>query len=111
MAGSGRNSKWPLCSGRWRGFLAKYDEANLMHKRMLSVSEQLNEYIMEYPEDYQAIEKAKHHLFAGQCNCPYWHGIFGGLYLPHLRQAIYENLIKAKRWLSKISGGYRNVTD
>ena len=27
-----------------------------------------------------------------QCNCPYWHGAFGGLYLPHLRNAIYRSL-------------------
>ena len=99
--------------GHWRGFLAKYDEANLMHKRMLSVSEKMNEYILEYPEDYETIEKAKHYLFAGQCNCPYWHGVFGGLYLPHLRQAIYENLIKAEKLLKAKSPREvtRHVTD
>ena len=31
-----------------------------------------------------------------QCNDAYWHGVFGGLYLPHLRHALYENLIKAE---------------
>jgi len=35
-------------------------------------------------------------LWMGQCNCAYWHGIFGGLYLPHLRRAIYECLIRAE---------------
>ena len=27
-------------------------------------------------------------LYKGQCNDPYWHGVFGGLYLPHLREAV-----------------------
>jgi alpha-amylase len=34
-------------------------------------------------------------LWAGQCNDAYWHGVFGGLYLPHLRDALYRHLILA----------------
>ncbi len=85
----------------WRGFLAKYDEANLMHKRMLMVSNRLEEFTAANPKKTALIEKAREFLYAGQCNCPYWHGVFGGLYLPHLRQAIYENLIKAEALLSQ----------
>ncbi|MBC7353658.1 MAG: DUF1926 domain-containing protein, partial [Thermogutta sp.] len=40
----------------------------------------------------------------GQCNCPYWHGAFGGIYLPHLRNAIYEQLITADELLEKAQG-------
>jgi len=36
------------------------------------------------------------YLHRAECNDAYWHGVFGGLYLPHLRHAIYENLIKAE---------------
>ncbi|OGW55582.1 MAG: hypothetical protein A2Z46_04165 [Nitrospirae bacterium RBG_19FT_COMBO_55_12] len=36
------------------------------------------------------------HLYQSQCNDSYWHGVFGGLYLPHLRSAVYEHLIKAE---------------
>jgi 4-alpha-glucanotransferase len=89
--------------GHWRGFLAKYDEANLMHKKMLSVSEKLYEYSESSDANYESIEKAKHHVYAGQCNCPYWHGVFGGLYLSHIRSAIYENLIKAENFLTSKS--------
>ena len=32
-------------------------------------------------------EKARTHLYRGQCNCPYWHGVFGGLYLT-VRQGV-----------------------
>ena len=35
-------------------------------------------------------------LYRGQCNCAYWHGVFGGLYMPFLRFAIYEQLLKAE---------------
>src|SRR5262249_45407178 len=40
-------------------------------------------------------------LWAGQCNCAYWHGVFGGLYLPHLRQAIYKELLTAESHADK----------
>jgi alpha-amylase len=36
------------------------------------------------------------HLYQSQCNDAYWHGVFGGLYLPHLRSAVYEHLIRAE---------------
>jgi hypothetical protein len=32
-----------------------------------------------------------------QCNDAYWHGVFGGLYLPHLRAAVWRNLAIAER--------------
>ena len=80
--------------GFWRNFLAKYREVNVMHKKMLRVSKKL----WALPKKKQ--ERAKEafdSLWAGQCNCPYWHGVFGGLYLSHLRDAIYSNLIKAEK--------------
>src|SRR5262249_26786950 len=43
-------------------------------------------------------------LWAGQCNCAYWHGVFGGLYLPHLRQSIYHELIQAEKLADKVLG-------
>ncbi|UCD16935.1 MAG: DUF1926 domain-containing protein [Candidatus Zixiibacteriota bacterium] len=89
--------------GHWRGFLTKYDEANLMHKRMLMVSRLLEQFICDHPERAEVIDQARRHLYAAQCNCPYWHGVFGGLYLPHLRQAIFENIIKAEKLLAEKS--------
>jgi len=41
------------------------------------------------PEARRAIGRA-------QCNDAYWHGVFGGLYLPHLRAAIWQNLALAE---------------
>jgi hypothetical protein len=72
--------------GYFKNFLKKYPEANIMHKRMLHVSRNIVD-----------TEQAKLSLWRGQCSCAYWHGIFGGLYLPHLREAIYKNLIEAEQ--------------
>jgi len=83
--------------GHWRGFLAKYEESNLMHKKMLWVSEQVAEVADKQPHRKAEITAAREHLYASQCNCPYWHGVFGGLYLPHIRQAVYAEMIKASR--------------
>ncbi|MEO0123424.1 MAG: alpha-amylase/4-alpha-glucanotransferase domain-containing protein [candidate division WOR-3 bacterium] len=71
--------------GYFKNFLSRYSEANLMHKRMLYVSKNIKDDI-----------DAKLSLWRGQCSCAYWHGIFGGLYLPHLREAVYKNLIEAE---------------
>jgi len=87
--------------GHWRGFLAKYDESNFMHKKMLDVSQQLEKAETEGKVEQAMIDHARDRLYAGQCNCPYWHGVFGGLYLPHIRQAIYSTLIDAERTLGE----------
>ncbi len=35
----------------------------------------------------------------------FWHGLFGGIYIPVLRQAVYEHLIRAER-MAEEKGGY-----
>ncbi|NOX88926.1 MAG: DUF1926 domain-containing protein [Calditrichaeota bacterium] len=84
--------------GFWRNFMSKYPEVNIMHKKMLRLSRLLREHSIPEKEEYQ---KALDHLWAAQCNCPYWHGVFGGLYLSHLRYAIFNNLIDAEKILDK----------
>lgn len=90
--------------GHWRGFLSKYEEANLMHKKMLAVSDKLAEYEQKNPKRRGEAETTRDRLYAGQCNCPYWHGVFGGLYLPHIRQAVYASLIEADARLDRLLG-------
>jgi len=41
-------------------------------------------------------------LWAGQCNDAYWHGVFGGLYLPNLRVPVYRHLLRAEAELDAI---------
>jgi alpha-amylase len=43
-------------------------------------------------------------LYRAQCNCSYWHGAFGGIYLPHLRNAVYNHLIAADNLLNQEAG-------
>ncbi len=96
--------------GHWRGFLTKYPEANLMHKKMLAVSDLYHDLTARPHLDRNELARARDLLYAGQCNCPYWHGVFGGLYLPHLRQAVYRCLVEAETILQKLSGQPSSVT-
>ena len=89
-----------LRGGHWRAFQARYPESNRMHKRMLRASRRL--WAAARPEDPAWLE-ARDHLWRSQCNCPYWHGVFGGLYLPHLRAAVYRELIAAERAVAPAS--------
>ncbi len=78
--------------GFWRNFFAKYPESDTMYRRMLMVSA-----AVEKARKKPAYHDAARELYMAQCNCGYWHGVFGGLYLNFLRRAIYEHLIKAER--------------
>ncbi len=82
--------------GHWRNFLVKYPEANRMHKKMLALSA-LCRARGDPPAARRAIGRA-------QCNDAYWHGVFGGLYLPHLRAAIWRNLALAEGELRRGEG-------
>ncbi|MFC1667343.1 alpha-amylase/4-alpha-glucanotransferase domain-containing protein [Candidatus Omnitrophota bacterium] len=90
--------------GSWMNFLSRYPESDQMHKRMRYVSERISEAEIRNPksEIRKSIEKAKKELYKGQTNCPYWHGVFGGIYLYHLRSAVYEHLINADRAIDGI---------
>ncbi len=81
--------------GFWRYFLAKYPEANSMHKRGLRIDAKLT----SVNDD-----DAREALWRSQCNCPYWHGVFGGLYLRHIRAATNRNLIAAERLADEAAG-------
>lgn len=80
-----------LRGGFWRQFLVKYPEINTMHKKMLRVSEK----VWTLPPGRRR-QRALDELWQGQCNCPYWHGVFGGAYLPHIRRANFAHLIAAE---------------
>jgi hypothetical protein len=75
----------------WRNFLVKYSESNRMHKKMQALS-----LLLRAQGDSPAARRA---IGRAQCNDAYWHGVFGGLYLPHLREAIWRNLALAEREL------------
>ncbi len=107
--------RWPqiktfLRGGYWRNFRIKYSEANEMYCRMLEVSRRL-EFARRGNGDKSLLPQAEDHLFRGQCNCPYWHGAFGGIYLPHLRNATYSELIAADNLIERSNGRHGDWVD
>lgn len=87
-----------LRGGTWRTFLAKYPESGAMQGKMFEVSRR----IALLPEG-EARTQATAELYRAQCNCAYWHGVFGGLYLPHLRFAVYQKLLAAEQIVDRAS--------
>ena len=75
----------------WRHFLVKYPESNRLQKMMVALSTLCRE--RGDPVD------ARRAVARAQCNDAYWHGVFGGLYLPHLRNALWNELVRAEALL------------
>lgn len=78
-----------LRAGFFRDFFRKYRESAALRNRMLLAS-------AEVRASSDGGHLAFRDLYRGQCNDPYWHGVFGGLYLPHLREAAYGSIIAAE---------------
>ncbi|MEX2186742.1 MAG: alpha-amylase/4-alpha-glucanotransferase domain-containing protein [Pirellulales bacterium] len=102
------DSRWPhvapfVRGGFWRNFKVKYNEANEMYARMMAVSTRLQAAIAAGASG-ETIDHARTELYRGQCNCAYWHGAFGGIYLPHLRNAVFNHLIAADNLLDQAAG-------
>lgn len=84
--------------GIWRNFFMRYPESNWMHKRMLEVSARL----AALPAAGRT-PQMQAQLHRVQANDAYWHGLFGGLYLPHLRRAIWNNLLELEAALDRLA--------
>jgi len=69
--------------GKWKNFFTKYSESNRIHKRMLEFRKLQNE-----------------SLFKAQTNDVLWHGAFGGIYLPNLRDNAYKYIIECEDFSS-----------
>jgi 4-alpha-glucanotransferase len=87
-----------LRGGSWRGFFRKYPESNLLHKKMLRVSARIAAAPSRRSgsKASEELAEARNLLLRAQCNDAYWHGIFGGIYAPHLRTELWRNLIRAE---------------
>lgn len=88
-----------LRGGHFTVFLARYPESNALHKRMLGVSRHLAAAEERAGRHFPEVREA---LYRAQVNCPYWHGLFGGLYLPALRTVIPVELLRAERRLADL---------
>jgi 4-alpha-glucanotransferase len=83
-------ARW-LRGAFWRNFQVKYREINDLHKQMLRVSAKV-----DAMDSGPVRLAARDHLYRGQSNDCYWHGLFGGIYISHMRLATYEHLIAAE---------------
>jgi len=77
--------------GDWTHFLERYSESGSMARRMRALSE-----LCRTRGDP---ENARRAVARGQCNDAYWHGVFGGVYMKHLRQGVRRELGEAERLL------------
>jgi alpha-amylase len=75
-----------LRGAHWRNFLVRYPEANLLQKRAMQLSRDARA---------QRHAEALDHVWQAECNCPYWHGVFGGVYLENIRHANFGHLTRA----------------
>jgi alpha-amylase len=91
-------ARW-LRGAFWRNFQVKYREINDLHKRMLRVSSA----VAAMPDGAER-DRALDHLYQGQSNDCYWHGLFGGIYISHMRLATYEHLLAAEDLAETSSG-------
>jgi 4-alpha-glucanotransferase len=96
--------------GYWRNFFVKYPEANQLHKHALRTSAR----IQKLADAGMPVDPARWELLGSQCNDPYWHGVFGGIYLSNLRHANYSALVRADALLDSaesLTGVRMEATD
>jgi alpha-amylase len=104
-----------LKGGDWRYFLKKYPEAGHRLDRVRALSAAIETAAADVaaaaPESATAppereekrartrtlLAEARRSLWRAECNCSYWHGVFGGIYLPFLREAVESALVRARR--------------
>ncbi|MDQ6961340.1 MAG: DUF1926 domain-containing protein [Mariprofundaceae bacterium] len=86
-----------LRGGIWKNFLVKYPESGWMHKRMLKLSARLSQADIADKTDLYDM------LYRAQANDAFWHGMFGGLYHPHLRRGLYRQMLKLESALDEHS--------
>jgi alpha-amylase len=93
-------ARW-LRGAFWRNFQVKYREVNDLHKQMLRTSAKV-----EAMAPGVEREAALDHLYRGQSNDCYWHGLFGGIYIAHMRAATSSHLIAAEDLADAAAGAH-----
>lgn len=89
----------------WKSFLMNYPESNWMQKRVFAASSRMGPVLEKLGSDRES-RTIRDLLDKSTCNDAYWHGASGGIYLPALRRAVYQNLLEAENRFSKKMGLY-----
>ncbi|HEV8120519.1 MAG TPA: alpha-amylase/4-alpha-glucanotransferase domain-containing protein, partial [Candidatus Polarisedimenticolia bacterium] len=85
----------------WDMFLARYPEADQLHKHVLWTSRRARALPKNEPLRGLALDA----VLRAECNCAYWHGMFGGIYYSHLRHGLYHALLEGDQALHKSGRG------
>jgi alpha-amylase len=107
-------ARW-MRGGFWRSFMSKYPEVNRLHKRMLRTHAKVHaaRAVMSSQQPYRpegsrstdatqppaargTSDGGLLELYRGQNNDAYWHGVFGGIYMNHMRAETTHRLILAE---------------
>ncbi len=83
-------------------FLVKYSESNNMHKKLIYVRRKVAN--AESMSGFR-LEDARDHIHLAECNDAYWHGLFGGTYVHHIRSENYRHLIMAENQADRLLKG------
>ncbi len=92
-----------IATGTWREFFARYPESRRLHRRVGEVSARV-EHARRSCLAQEQYDEARKEIHRAQCNCPYWHGVFGGFYLPHLREAVRAHMLRADSIADSLQG-------
>jgi len=87
-------------AGSFAGFRMRYAEGNQMYGKSLLLDEMRAEAGGESEEEVQKL------LWKAQCNTAYWYATSGGIYLSHLREAVWSNLTQAEEKLRQKQKGW-----
>ncbi|MCX6934766.1 MAG: DUF1926 domain-containing protein, partial [Verrucomicrobia bacterium] len=77
--------------GSWASFRVRYEELNLMYRKNLMLGRRLKAK-GKFPGARSVLDR----LWRAQCSTAQSHGMNGGLHLPHLRGAIWRELLAAE---------------
>ena len=92
-----------IATGTWREFLARYPESRRLHRRVSEVSARI-EHARRSCLAQSQYDAPRTEVQRAQCNCSYWHGVFGGFYLPHLREAVRGHMLRADALADELQG-------
>ena len=82
-----------ILGGRFRQFLTRYPESNLMYAKMQYTHVLVN----QVRGDRYRKQAAREELWRGQSHFAYWPGRHGGIYQNRLRKQVYHSLIEAEK--------------
>ncbi len=86
-------ARW-MRGGFWRSFMTKYPEINRLHKRMLRTHAKVH--AARAQGGAGESDGGLMELYRGQNNDSYWHGVFGGIYMNHMRAETTHRLLLAE---------------